>query len=177
MSGWNGKIKCVNTDMCNCYTKDKVYEVVDGSFVDDDGYFKCRGASFKEFCSCSYAKWELVETSSFHLPDLKDGMIVELNNGDFRLMCDGCAMGEESSRELKDYNDKLEYIYNCDKWHIKSIYTRKVHYLNGMFDKNNLTLIWERESEKSKQIKELNDKVSQLKSELSDVETKLTELN
>lgn len=177
MSKWNGKIKCIDTIMCNCYTKDKVYEVVDGNFIDDDGSCKCRGKSFKEFCYYSYAKWELVETSTFALSDLKDGMIVELNNGELKLVCDGLLMGTSSSNELNTYNDKLEYIYSFVGLHIKAVYTRKVHCINRMFNKDNLTLIWERESENSKQIKELNDRLSQLKSELSEVETKLAELN
>lgn len=177
MSKWNGKIRCVDTDGYDFYTKDKIYEVRNGIFLKDNGNVEDGHESFTEWCYCSSAKWEEVDESILPLSDLKDGMIVELNNGDLRLVCDGWLMGASSSKEIREYNDKLEYICNYKEWNIKAIYTRKVHFLNGMTNKANLTLIWERESENSKQIKELNTRLSQLKSELSEVETKLAELN
>lgn len=62
MSKWNGKIRCLDAKGLNrVYTKDKVYEVVNGSIFRDDCTSSPIHESFDEWCRLRGGKWEEVK--------------------------------------------------------------------------------------------------------------------
>ena len=86
-------------------------------------------------------------TTEFTKADLKDGMIVECANGKRYLALGDNLINGSGFLEIKDYNNDLKSDINPHKWNINKVYKVEAHHINGIFNNNNLTLIWERKEE------------------------------
>ena len=88
--------------------------------------------------------------------DLKNGMVVELRNGKRFLIVDDRGFGEDSCIALNGfmgYDENLNDIMRYSEFDIIKIYKTEGNTFKSLFDKDRLSLIWERE-EKSKLSKE-----------------------
>lgn len=86
-------------------------------------------------------------TTEFTKADLKDGMIVECANGKRYLALGDKLINGSGFLEIKDYNSDLKSDINPHKWNINKVYKVDACHINGIFNNNNLTLIWERKEE------------------------------
>lgn len=85
----------------------------------------------------------------FTKQDLKDGMVVELNNGQLRFLFNESLINKNGYIPFDEYfNNKLIYNNNpIDNYTIKRIYKTKGKYFSNFFDAHELELIWERKEE------------------------------
>ena len=84
--------------------------------------------------------------------DLKNGMVVELRNGKRFLIVNDFGIGEGSCINLDGfmgYNENLNDVSGFSEFDITKIYISSGRTFKNLFDKDRLSLIWERE-EKSK---------------------------
>lgn len=101
--------------------------------------------------------------------DLKDGMVVELRNGEKRLVLNGRISGFKTYLNISSYEDNLKNK-EYEKFDIIGVYTTRVWWLNDIF--NYLTPIWERDESKIglgdilNQIEKLQKSADKLKSEI-----------
>ena len=90
-------------------------------------------------------------TTEFTKSDLKNGMIVEYENGCKRMVLNGNLLGLEIGHMSLDcFDDDLKSTYDT-KLNINKVYvcnTNDPSGLTDLFDNDNLALIWEREEEK-----------------------------
>ena len=88
-------------------------------------------------------------TTEFTKADLKDGMVVELANGNKYLVLGEVMLNNTGSFKIERFDDNLELKgYDPKVWAINKAYSIKYAcWLQGIFDDDNLTLIWERKEE------------------------------
>ena len=95
-------------------------------------------------CYCYFTILEWSDfTTEFTKADLKDGMVVEYNNGNRRMVLGKYFIGENSHAPLADYTEDLREP-NFPKQTINKVYISSTRSINYLFDDDNLTLIWER---------------------------------
>ena len=82
-------------------------------------------------------------STEFTKADLKDGMVVEYNNGNRRMVLGKYFIGESSHAPLADYTEDLREP-NFPKQTINKVYISSTRSIDYLFDDDNLTLIWER---------------------------------
>ena len=106
--------------------------------------------------------------------DLKDGMIVELRNGDKRLVLNGGLADYYSYNSLELYTDDLKFTGSSHD--IMKIYSSKLSCLNDILNIKNHDLIWERKDKSEyeinlekiqNQIEKLNKSVEEFKNEIT----------
>ena len=88
--------------------------------------------------------------------DLKNGMVVELRNGKRFLIVNDIGIGKDSCINLDGffgYDENLNDVSEFSEFDITKIYKTVGTTFKTLFDKERLSLIWERE-EKSKLSKE-----------------------
>lgn len=84
-------------------------------------------------------------TTEFTKADLKDGMVVEYNNGERGIVLKENLVSEYGYLKLESYNSHLEFEgHRPEDWLIKKVYETHAHRLDTIFETENLTLIWER---------------------------------
>lgn len=84
--------------------------------------------------------------ANFTKKDLKNGMVVELRDGQRYLILAGNAIKANGHKNLEHYKDDLTWG-NYRNWDIIKIYniiTGRVSNFYTLFAKDNLELIWER---------------------------------
>ena len=89
---------------------------------------------------------EMVECiiENFTKADLKDGMVVEYNNGIRKMVLQNGLFDKICYTPIDLFNDNLEYTDNIKSFTIDKIYISKAVSLNSYFKDDNLELIWER---------------------------------
>ena len=102
--------------------------------------------------------------NSFTKADLKDGMIVELRNGDKAIFLNNKFMIESRQEYLlnQDYNEDLTRI-KFESGDIIAVYKSTADTLNDYFSTKNLIIIWKREDGL---IKETEMSIKQIKEKL-----------
>lgn len=98
---------------------------------------------------------------NFTKADLKDGMVVEYQNGDRRMVLGDKLIADFGFAFLSSFTDTLEGIKYNDMI-IDKVYKSTAHTLVNYFKDHNLTLIWERPKEEP--IKEMT--VAEIEKEL-----------
>ena len=81
-------------------------------------------------------------TTEFTKADLKDGMVVEYNNGQRRLVFGDKLIGNKGNAFVYELNEDL--ILSGSTLAINKVYKSNPWFLNEIFDDASLTLIWER---------------------------------
>jgi hypothetical protein len=89
---------------------------------------------------------DLIESiiKNFTKADLKDGMVVEYNNGIRKMVLQNGLFDKLYYTPIDLFNDNLEYIDNIKNFTIDKVYTSKAVSLNSYFKDDNLELVWER---------------------------------
>lgn len=89
-------------------------------------------------------------SNQFTKNDLRDGMIVEYVNGDLRVVLGNRLVGQDGHNTLDLYDDDLTILtaHGCN---IVRVYKGNPRFISELFNKEYLTLIWERK-EKPKPI-------------------------
>ena len=82
--------------------------------------------------------------------DLKNGMVVELRNGKRFLIVNDKGIGKDSCITLNGvmgYDENLNDVSGFSKFDITKIYISSGRTFKNLFDKDRLSLIWEREEQ------------------------------
>lgn len=87
-------------------------------------------------------EWSDFMNNTFTKADLKDGMVVEYRDGSRRMVLGDKVIGYNYYNDLASYNNTLESKF--DETTINKVYKSTSINLNNYFNKENLTLIWER---------------------------------
>lgn len=109
--------------------------------------------SMLDYIPNSYITWKKLKgEKEMTKSDLKDGMVVELRNGDKRLVL------FESFIENSNWDRFCEYTENLinnshERRDVVKIYTTIGRLFNNIFEDRNLTLIWERKEKSEAEIK------------------------
>ena len=98
----------------------------------------------REYDACNWCDDEL-ELAEFTKVDLKDGMVVEYQDGYKGLVIADKIIGFDGYININHFSDTLEAKMICNN--INKIYKSKGTTLNNYFHDRNLTLIWERPKE------------------------------
>ena len=114
--------------------------------------------------------------------DLKSGMWVELRSGERMLCIDNCEtslygtkmcfISDKGFRTSCTYNDDLTSIY-YEYSSIDKVYYKSVN--SNTYKGYNIPLIWERETEEYKQMKEMENKLSEMKKAYNELEKNISE--
>lgn len=106
--------------------------------------------------------------------DLKDGMIVELRNGDKKFVLNNNLLNQDSYINLELYKDDLRFT--SSSYDVMKIYTSEASCLNDILNVKHYNLIWERKTKSEseinlekiqKQIDILNKSVEEFKNEVT----------
>lgn len=96
---------------------------------------------------CYYIFYEdELELVSFTKADLKDGMVVEFQNGHKAMVVGDVFMGTHCYSNMNNWSDTLENSHTHFRA-ITKVYTSKGLSLSSYFNDDKLTLIWERPEE------------------------------
>jgi hypothetical protein len=117
----------------------------------------------KEDNKCSYWTDEMLEPNvvNFTKADLKDGMVVEYQNGEKRMVLGDRLISNHHFAELSNFTDILKNKY-LDNMAINRVYSSSGYTFSDYFEDRLLTLIWERPKEEP--IKEMT--VAEIEKEL-----------
>lgn len=94
---------------------------------------------------------ELIENATFTKADLKDGMVVEIRNGEKYFLCAGTLMSENLYTIVKRFRNDLTHESYRDI-DIMKVYKTSGCLFSNVFANSNLTLIWERKEEPYKEM-------------------------
>lgn len=98
-------------------------------------------------CAWCNEELELVEPAlAFTKSDLKDGMVVEFQNGHKAMVVGDVFMGTHCYSKMNNWSDTLENSHTPFRA-ITKVYTSKGLSLSSYFNDDKLTLIWERPKE------------------------------
>ena len=101
--------------------------------------------SIHDVCKGNYTILEWSDfTTEFTKADLKNGMIVEYNNGNRRLVLGDKLISDKGTAFVSELNEDL--ILSDSTLAINKVYKSNPWFLNEIFDDASLTLIWERKS-------------------------------
>ena len=82
-------------------------------------------------------------TTEFTKADLKDGMVVEVDNGKKFLVLGDKFIGYSEWLSLSHYTDEL----SDGQWTVNKVYKTNPYTIHNIFESKHLTLIWERKEE------------------------------
>ena len=82
-------------------------------------------------------------STEFTKADLKDGMVVKYANGNKRMVLGEHLIGNRKYGPLDEYNEDLTNMYTSELT-IVEVYICNATAIEDIFDKHDLTLIWER---------------------------------
>ena len=123
--------------------------------------------SFAYFIGKGYKilEWSDYKQKEFTKSDLKDGMVVEYNDGCFgkRLVIGGFLTGEDGYVDLVDYNENLKSVVSD----LEIVRVYKIKYMgkiSSIMKDHNLELIWER-TKKKMTVEEMRQKLEELTGE------------
>ena len=123
------------------YKEDTCYSFNKGSFADIEYFTRFE---------YTILEWSDFKANEFTKADLQNGMIVEYANGWKRMVLNGNLLGiKDGHASLTDFLDDLKCKWGQDL-NINKVYICNTDALTGLpdvFDKHNLTLIWERKPE------------------------------
>lgn len=111
-------------------------------------------------------EWSDYMQKKFTKSDLKDGMVVEYNDGCFgkRLVIGGFLTGEDGYADLADYNENLKSVVS-DLEIVRVYKIKRMGKISSIMDDNNLELVWERKEPKKMTIEEMRQKLEELTGE------------
>ena len=180
MSKWNGKIRCLDAKgLARVYTKDKVYEVVNGSIFRDDCTSSPIHESFDEWCRLRGGKWEEVKEIEDLREIIKPCMLVKCRNGEYRIVLqysDGIILDGFDKQGFIDIHRYNKDLTMCDEdsreFDIIEVYGYSFltsHILSAWEPQRQL--IWKREEKTPQQIKieEIERKQRELADELAEL--------
>ncbi len=114
----------------------------------------------------------------FTKADLKDGMVVEYQNGFRRLVVGDMLIGQNGWLDLGEFN----YDLRCSGYDLESLHIVKAYKIKcpggfgAILDDNNLELIWQRTETKHMTAKEMQQKLEDLIGEKIEVEPSRNEM-
>lgn len=77
--------------------------------------------------------------------DLKNGMVVEFNNGERRLLWEGKLIDKRGYIPMQYINEELYNMDSISREHITEVYlSHDVGYFDDFFNNESLTCIWKR---------------------------------
>lgn len=108
----------------------------------------------------------------FTKADLKDGMVVECQNGFRRLVVGDMLIGQNGWLDLGEFNYDLRCSgYDFESLHIVKVYETKCpRSFGALLDDDNLELIWQRTETKHMTVEEIRQKLEELTGEKIEVE-------
>lgn len=165
----NFKVKCLDTRGCNkSYTNGKIYEVVDGVFICDDGYNIMGIYSFDEFNNMTSAMWKLVEDSSDLRELIKPCYLLVLEN-DIKVKTVETQNGIVGQYQYGRWDELNTMINKVEKIYGFSTHGARI----GEFSEEDRKLIYEKKSptqlkleELEKKQREIDDEMEKLRKEL-----------
>lgn len=81
----------------------------------------------------------------FKKSDLKNGMVIEFNNGERRLLWEEKLIDNRGYIPIQNINEELYNMDSISREHITKIYlSHDVRYFNDFFNNESLTCIWKR---------------------------------
>lgn len=103
----------------------------------------------------------------FTKADLKDGMVVECQNGFRRLVVGDMLIGQNGWLDLGEFNYDLRCSgYDFESLHIVKVYETKCpRSFGALLDDDNLELIWQRTETKHMTVEEMRKKLEELTGE------------
>jgi len=145
-------VKCINNNDINSswpkLTLGAYYEVEKvKEFSNGEKAYNLEG--FGEYAYDS-TRFEVEEDNrSFHLSDLKSGMVIEIKDQLYLVIRDiSMFVGKTSYINMGGYGESLKYIHNGlhgYNWDIVKVYQGNFEYgLENLFHKDQLKLLWER---------------------------------
>lgn len=113
----------------------------------------------------------------FTKADLKDGMVVECQNGFRRLVVGDMLIGQNGWLDLGEFNYDLRCSgYDFESLHIVKVYETKCpRSFGALLDDDNLELIWQRTETKHMTVEEIRQKLEELTGEKIEVEHTIEE--
>ena len=90
-------------------------------------------------------RFDINNYTEFTKADLKDGMVVEYDDGRRRLVLGDRFIGNNGNAFMHEFNEDLKFNHSYIV--INKIYESTAWYLNDIFKDDCLTLIWERKPE------------------------------
>lgn len=114
----------------------------------------------------------------FTKADLKDGMVVEYQNGFRRLVVGDMLIGQNGWLDLGEFN----YDLRCSGYDLESLHIVKAYKIKcpggfgAILDDNNLELIWQRTETKHMTTKEMQQKLEELTREKIEIEPSRNEM-
>ena len=114
----------------------------------------------------------------FAKADLKDGMVVEYQNGFRRLVVGDMLIGQNGWLDLGEFN----YDLRCSGYDLESLHIVKAYKIKcpggfgAILDDNNLELIWQRTETKHMTVKEMRQKLGELTGEEIEIEPSRNEM-
>lgn len=90
-------------------------------------------------------EWEDYMEKKFTKAQLKDGMVVEFDDGERMMVMNDKLMSNKHFHNLHYFTDELEHI--CLNHKIVKVYTSEATIIDNYFESNNLTLIWKKSKE------------------------------
>lgn len=181
----NFKVRCVDTNDMSCVTKNKIYNIINGRLLYDDGFYKYGIIDFNNLKCRSSAKWELIEEKENEMEDLrkliKPCMVVKLEEGNFNIVVDtkegmGFVDNDGFNSNLKEYDNDLRHRTYTDLNIVEIFDICDILCDSQEISINNRTLLWSRPIEKSSTelkisemestVAELNKQIDELKKEI-----------
>lgn len=131
---WSHGVSYKATTCWTRNTKEICYNFNEGVYCDKD-YYEKAGYTILEWSDF---------TTEFTKADLKDGMVVELANGNKYFILNNRILDDYGYLSLSEYNANLEYRDDkSHKYTIKKVYKVDAYDID-VLDDNYHTLIWER---------------------------------
>lgn len=114
----------------------------------------------------------------FTKADLKDGMVVEYQNGFRRLVVGDMLIGQNGWLDLGEFNYDLRCSgYDFESLHIVKVYETKCpRSFGALLDDDNLELIWQRTETKRMTAEEMRKKLEELTGEKIEIEPSREEM-
>lgn len=122
--------------------------VINWSFFEDETCYCFNQGYIDTVSCCNYKGFTILEwsdfTTKFTKSDLRDGMVVELANGNRYLVLGENFINKIGYLCISDYSDGLDTDTEPYNWNVNKVYKSSAYNTDFIFKDEYLTLIWKR---------------------------------